>query len=115
MRSKAVVAVSGRRRARRSESQWRALVSAFAASGASRQVFCTRNGVAVSTFDWWRKRLGGTSSTGTVRANADTLFVELSAPVSRVAEGGGGASAWDVELDLGAGVVLRVRRSAPSC
>lgn len=42
---------------RRSAAQWRALVGAHETSGASRREFCALHGVAVSTFDWWRKRL----------------------------------------------------------
>jgi hypothetical protein len=112
MGSKRVVPVSG---GRRSEAQWRALVSAFAKSGLSRRAFCARQGVPVSTLDWWRKRLGVVPRAGASRAGSDALFVELSPPVSATSDTRDSVPAWDVELDLGAGVVLRVRRSAPGC
>ncbi len=43
---------------RRGESQWRAILSAFAGSGLSQKAFCEREGVAVSTFPYWKRRLG---------------------------------------------------------
>ena len=43
--------------ARRSPAQWRSLVEAFSRSDETRKQFCTRHGVALSTFDWWQRRL----------------------------------------------------------
>ena len=119
MDSRAMVPVSRGRRARRGESQWRALVSAFAQSGTTRRAFCAQHALSLSTFDWWRKRLGAVPRADGSRARADALFVELTAssgaaaaavPVSHRS-----MPAWDVELELGAGVVLRVRRGAFAC
>ena len=119
MDSRAVVPASRRRRARRGESQWRALVGAFTQSGTTRHAFCAQHALSVSTFDWWRKRLGAMPCAARARARADALFVELTAPT------GSAAAAvpvshrsmpdWDVELELGAGVVLRLRRGAIAC
>jgi transposase len=43
---------------RRSQAQWRALVSAFEASDQSLRLFCAEQGIAVSTFRHWLARLG---------------------------------------------------------
>jgi hypothetical protein len=43
----------------------------------------------------------------------EALFVELTAPVVDKTEVLPTTPAWEVELDLGAGVVLRLRRGAP--
>jgi putative transposase len=111
MGSTAMVQVSGKR----SEAQWRALVSAFKNSGMSRRAFCARHGVALSTFDWWRKRLGAVPREAAAgRAQADALFVELTAPAAAIADTRRVVAAWDLELELGAGMVLRLRRS-PAC
>ena len=119
MGSRAVVPVLGRRHTRLGEAQWRTLVSAFVESGTTRRAFCAQHGLSVSTFDWWRKRLGAMPCAARPRARADALFVELTAssgaaaaavPVSHRS-----MPAWDVELELGAGVVLRVRRGAFAC
>lgn len=90
------------------------LVDAFAASGISRRAFCARHGVSVNTFDWWRKRLSTeTSSAPAVRPGVNALFVELSSPLAVAAtDARHTAPAWDLELELGAGIVLRLRRGA---
>jgi putative transposase len=114
MGSRAVVPVSVRGGARRSEAQWRALFSAFEASGETRRRFCARHGVALSTFEWWRRRLREQArSTSAAPLRSEALFVELTAPMAPIRELPG--SAWDVELELGAGVVLRLRRGAGAC
>lgn len=116
MGSKAVIPVAIGGGTRRSEAQWRALFLAFETSGETRRRFCARHGVALSTFDWWRRRLrepAGSVSVAPLRSAA--LFVELTAPMAPVRELPGRAAAWDVELELGAGVVLRLRRGAGAC
>ncbi len=87
------------RRTRRSEQEWRAVMAQFARSGLGSEAFCAREGIALSTFWNWRSRLqrGG-------RAKA-------AAPVSPFVElvSGAASHAFDIELDLGRGVVLRMR------
>lgn len=70
------------------------LVAAYEASDLGRKAFCEAQSIAVSTLDYWRKRLRGPA--------AAAGFVELtrSADTSRL----------DIELDLGGGAVLRIRR-----
>lgn len=85
------------RRVRRQRAQWQRLVEEQAASGLTQQAFCARRRVAYATFCTWKRRL---------RDEADGQppgFVEVElddAPIP----------GWDVELALGEGVVLRVRR-----
>ena len=102
-----------RRRARRTAAQWRKLIERFDRSGQTRGNFCTANGLALSTFDLWRRKLGEAQAPAD-EAHPESLFVELTnateSPGSRTAVGTG---AWEVELELGAGVVLRLRRAAP--
>ena len=101
-----------RSRSRRSAAQWRKLIERFEGSGQTRGKFCSANGLALSTFDLWRRKLGETQ-TQADEAHRESLFVELTnateAAGSRMAAGTG---AWEVELELGAGVVLRLRRAA---
>ena len=78
----------------RSATEWTAIMEDFERSGLSRREFCESRGLSLKTFGNWRHRLGATGGTGS--------FVELAPPVM---------SGWDVELELGDGVVLRVRRS----
>ena len=102
-----------RHRARRTAAQWRKLVERFDGSGQTRGDFCAANGLALSTFDLWRRKVGQTQA-GADDAHPESLFVELTNTTepagSRTAAGAGG---WEVELELGAGVVLRLRRAAP--
>lgn len=94
-----------RRRIRRSEVQWRELVARFEASGQSRAAFCAEQGVVASSFARWWQRLRPAARPETALV-ADPVFVELAAERD-------GVTHWDVELELGAGMVLRLRR--PGC
>ena len=71
------------------------------ASGLSGEGFCEAEGIGKSAFWRWRRRLSDEAAN---RDGVGAAFVELSAAQS---------ASWDVELELGAGVVLRVRR--PAC
>ena len=104
----------GRRlRARRSAAQWRKLIERFDRSGQTRGSFCAANGLALSTFDLWRRKLGQTQAAAP-EAHCESLFVELTNATESAGSGTSqGAGAWEVELELGVGVVLRVRRAAP--
>jgi hypothetical protein len=72
------------------------LVAEFEASEMGRKAFCEALSISVSTLDYWRKRLRGRAPA------AASGFVEL----TRSADG----SRLDIELDLGGGTVLRIRR-----
>jgi hypothetical protein len=89
------------RRTRRSRAQWRELLDRFEHSGQSREEFCRDQGLTLSSFAHWRRALGKTTSRRGDIAG-EPLFVEWTPPVS--------AGAWEVELQLGGGLVLRLRR-----
>ena len=101
-----------RHRARRTAAQWRTLIERFERSGQTRGKFCAANGLALSTFDLWRRKLQATPA-AVEEERPEALFVELTHPAqtqtSPTLTGTGG---WEVELELGAGVVLRLRRAA---
>ena len=88
-----------RRRTRRSAAEWRSIMARYEASGLSGEGFCEAEGIGKSAFWRWRRRLAN-GEAGAGKA----VFVELA---------GDPAPSWDAELDLGGGVVLRVRR--PRC
>ena len=102
-----------RHRVRRTAAQWRKLIERFDRSGQTRGKFCAANGLALSTFDLWRRKLGEAQAPAD-DAHPESLFVELTNATepagSRTAAG---TSGWEVELELGAGVVLRLRRATP--
>jgi len=92
-----------RRRVRRSPAQWRRLIAEQAESGLAQEAFCRARGLAVSSFCNWRRKLAASAAVGD--GEALPAFIEL-APQTRAPTDEG----WDVELELGVGVVLRLRR-----
>lgn len=94
-----------RPRISRRPEEWRDIFARFEQSGQTREQFCAEQNLGLSTFSRWRHKLRGKSSSSQ-RDAGDALFVELShdAPAPS-------APLWDAELQLGAGIVLRVRRS----
>lgn len=89
-----------RTRVRRSPDQWRRLLEELEASGLDRKTFCQRKGLRMESLRRAQHRLAR-------RAAPLTPFVELmppERPTSAVSRD------WDVELELGGGVVLRLAR-----
>jgi len=80
---------------RRDRAQWEQLVAEYEQSGLTRKAFCAAKGLRVSSLGYWRTKLG--------REVVGTGFVELPALTSR---------GWEVELALGDGLVLHLRRGA---
>ena len=88
---------SKRRRIRRSEAEWQRLINEQADSGQTQAAFCAANGISVASFQNWKRRL--------VAAEVSPEpWLELGSLAQQ------STSAWDIELDLGDGVCLRLRR-----
>jgi hypothetical protein len=83
----------GVRRVRRSEEEWRAIVERFEASGVSRTEFCEREGLCLGSFSRWHQKLRD--------PKRGRKFIDLWGSVA--------PRSWRMELDLGSGVVLRIR------
>ncbi len=83
-------------RARRSEKEWTEVLRRFEASGEGSRAFCQREGLALSSLQRWRRRLGST---------AGARFVEL-VPASSPETA---AATWSLEVCLPNGVSLRFR------
>jgi len=93
-----------KRRNRRSREEWRELVASFEHSGQTREHFCAEMGIGESTLRRWCSRFGKHSPPALSR---EPVFVELPAQQEQPVAS---ASSWEVELQLDAGVVLRLRR-----
>jgi len=98
---------------KRSAAEWGALVRAYAKREGTAPEFCREHGVAVSTLDWWRRRLEKTSGSSDVRSKSHPVaaaqpmsFIELPTTSSAA------RTPWDIELELGEGMVLRLRRGS---
>jgi transposase-like protein len=113
MRTAVPTPITRNKQTRHSASEWRALIQAFLQSNETRAQFCQGHGLALSTFDRWyhhlRQETPACVPTSASSAEANALFVELAReerPMAVV------SPSWDVELDLGNGAFLRLRRAA---
>ena len=71
----------------------------YEAGDLSQRIFCEQHGLVYSTFCYWRKQLRQSVH----NENQPTSLIEL--PMLATAESRG----WRVELDLGHGVILRMK------
>lgn len=92
------------RRIRRSPDQWREIIGRFEQSGQTRVQFCDEQGLGLSTFSRWRRRLSREVPVSHPQSD-DALFVELAQVAPEPS-----ARPWDVELQLGGSVCLRLRQ-----
>ena len=89
-----------RRHVRRSRSDWQQLIDDQARSGQSQRAFCAAHALSAKSFQHWKRQLAATAA-----APPPSPWLELGSLPARAP-----ATGWDVELDLGAGVCLRLRR-----
>lgn len=89
---------------RLSRDEWSQIMLAYEEGDESQVDFCERRGLSISTFHSWRARL---RQEGTRELSLD------SSPFIEVMRSTEDAPPWDVEVDLGGDVVLRLRR--PPC
>jgi hypothetical protein len=99
-------------RQRRDQSQWQQLIDQQLRSGLSGAAFCREHDVAYASFMGWRKRLGDVEP-----PSSSPSFIELTAPVTTTQNAPATASAQGscelcVELTLGPGIELRIRRQS---
>lgn len=93
-----------RLRIKRTPEQWHAIFDRYRTSGQSREQFCLEQGISFSTFSHWRTKLGKQTAASSLPVDS-VLFTELTSEVPPPVSSG-----WDIELQLGADVVLRLRR-----
>ncbi len=98
---------SSRSRVRRSDEEWQNIIHQYEQSGQTQEAFCDGQSLALSTFNRWRQRLHAVSTPPPV-SREETAFVELSTLDEAVIAPP--STAWDVELQLGADIILRLRQ-----
>ena len=91
-------------RRHRTREEWTRIIDDQDASGLSQRAYCERHGITVSSFHNAKARLRETA----LVAVAQPAFVGVTVDESPVSPPTYG---WDVELTLGDGVVLRLRRT----
>jgi hypothetical protein len=95
---------------RHSATQWQTWLYEFTISGLSQSEFCRRKGLTLSAFYNWRKKLGQIPIPAPT--SLPKPFIEIKPPSAPViAPDTSSAAAWDLELELGYGRVLRLRVS----
>jgi len=93
-------------RVSRTPDQWQSLFDRFEQSGQSRDQFCHEQGLSLSSFSRWRTKLR--KQTLVKPASSESpVFTELTSAVQPEESP---VSGWDIELQLGAGVLIRLRR-----
>lgn len=85
---------------RRTPAQWQQLIEAQQASGLSQKAFCQENGIAKATFGYWKRKLKQEQCA----AQSPSPWVELPQLDAALSSAG----RWQIELDLGNGVCLRL-------
>lgn len=93
-------------RVNRTPDQWRLLFDEFEQGGQTRDEFCHERGISLSSFSRWRTKLRKQAVVKST-PSASALFTELTSGAPPQASP---VTGWDIELQLGAGVFLRLRR-----
>lgn len=88
------------------ESRWRVALERFGRSGLSVTQFCRRERLSVPSFYYWRARFRGDDKP--VPTTAPARFIDLGLLQAKAKPGD--APAVEIKLELGAGIVLRIRR-----
>lgn len=96
-------------RKRLSRPQWQDIIDQQHQSGEPARAWCAANDVGYASFMKWRKQLRDDSDDVNGRIGSPS-FIELTEPLP--ASGAPVTSGWLVELDLPAGVQLRIARGA---
>lgn len=100
---------SNRSRRHLTAPQWQALFQRFDASTMSVVAFCRQESISESSFYRWRQKLADTPVAPTETAAVTPAFIDAG-PLTEPQTASTADPAWDMELDLGGGVVLRLRR-----
>lgn len=95
-------------RKRRSRPEWQRLIEACETSELSQAAFCREHGIALTTFQYWKRRLRNDRP---LSARQPAGVVDLAQLHASPAEPGAAASGgWSLELLVGNWLSLRVSR-----
>ena len=90
-------------RTRRTADQWVKLIAEQGDSGLSQEAFCKQKRLALSTFANWKRRLATEPALQREDTPNPSTWIDLGSLGAR-------SSGWAIELDLGDGICLRLRR-----
>lgn len=89
---------------RRSQDQWQLLLNQYDPQIMTVDEFCQQQKISQSTFYMWRKKL----MPDIEENNSIPLFVKIPQSISSPSPT---TVPWDVELEIGGSIVLRIRKS----
>ena len=89
-------------KSRYSQDDWSQLMTEYEAGELTQRQFCEHHQLAYSTFCYWRKRLSAGAVRTELSATSESLLELPLLPMP-------GQSGWRLELELGQGVVLRLK------
>ncbi|HHC71605.1 MAG TPA: IS66 family insertion sequence hypothetical protein [Thiotrichales bacterium] len=95
---------------RRTKAEWQRLIDEQAASGLSRKAFCEGSGIALSTFAYWKRKLRTERDGGPTQHPEGATGVSLADWIELSTHGPASGGGWQIELDLGNGICLRLSR-----
>lgn len=100
------------KRSRRSRAQWQTLIERAERCPLGIAAFCQSEGISTASFYAWRRRLRGASHGDALPDPAAATLAGAPAflDLGTLGTGEGAARPWQIELTLGADVVLRLRR-----
>ena len=94
-----------KKRINRSRRQWQSLLDDFHRSGLTKVAFCKQHGVATSSLNRWQRMLESQTESSD--------FINVTEPLSHAptipAPSREGDNGWQVELELGKDIVLKIR------
>lgn len=97
-----------KRYTRHSKLQWQQLISTQQTSGLTQKVFCQQEGLSITSFSKWRRKLkddaGSVLSVSNREQPSSDAWIELPAVLPTT-------PSWHIELDLGNGVCLRLNQT----
>ena len=97
---------AGKRAPSRSRAEWQEIYNTWQSSGQTQREFCDTQGLRHRTFEKWSRRFRKADGAPPAAAPTRQPFVELTGTVhTEPAQAG-----WDIELELGQGVILRMRK-----
>lgn len=91
---------------RRRKKQWQQIFEAQHSSGLSQKYFCQQEGLSITTFSYWKRKLKHEEGPAapSLENSSPNAWIELPAEHPQ-------ANSWHIELDLGNGVVLRLNQA----
>ena len=88
----------------RTQEQWKALLEEFNTSGLTRAAFCKKHRIATSSLYRWQQLFDDRAG--------DAEFLDVTEPLANAPKPHPAPvrdNDWQIELELGAGIVLRLR------